>query len=213
MSPAHGTPNPNRHGGLVAVAMHAFRLDAGKTVGRYELVAYLSRGARGMVYEAIDTSLGRRVAVKVLYPWAPDGEHAGRAAERFLREGRVAARVHHAHVVHVYDVGIDEGLPFLVMELVDGESLAEHLRREGKLTLRRAVELFLPILSGAAELHAAGVVHRDIKPANILLARGARPLPKLADFGISRLEDDGTPTITDTGATLGTPEYMAPELI
>jgi serine/threonine-protein kinase len=195
-----------------AAAVTAIRLRAGTTLGRYEVARCLGQGATGIVYEAVHRSLGRRVALKVLHAPPPVGEHSERAEQRFLREGRVAAQVRHPHVVDVYDCGVEDGLPFLVMELVEGESLAQRLRREAKLPVERAVEVLLPVLSAVAELHAAGIVHRDIKPANILLARGGGGCPKLADFGVSRF-DDGSPSITKSGAIIGTPEYMAPELM
>src|SRR5579859_4689602 len=192
--------------------MESLSLRPGTAVGRYEVVRPLGSGAAGMVYEAVDPSLGRRVALKVLHPRVGDATQAGLAAARFQREGRAAAQVRHAHVVNVFDFGVQDGSPFLVMELVEGETLSERLRRDGKIPLPRLMEALLPILSAAAELHAAGIVHRDIKPANILLARGGTWDPKLADFGVSRWED-GSPSITHSGTILGTPEYMAPELI
>jgi hypothetical protein len=168
----------------------------------------------GTVYEALHSALGRRVALKVLHPAgsSTDAKLVEKARRRFLREGRVAAQVRHPNVVDVYDFGVADGLTFLVMEMVDGETLAQHLLREKKLSIEAAIDLLLPILSATAELHAAGIVHRDIKPANILLARGPVICPKLADFGVSWW-DDGLPGITDSGALLGTLEYMAPELI
>ncbi len=182
-----------------------------RRVGQYELLRCIGQGGTGIVYEAVHTALGRRVALKLLHARAP-GVDARKANARFLREGRAAAQIRHPHVVDVYDFGVANDFTFLVMELVEGESLAQLLRAERKLPLERAVEVLLPILSAAAELHAGGIVHRDIKPANILLARGPSVCPKLADFGVSRF-DDGSPEITDSGAMLGTIEYMAPELI
>jgi serine/threonine-protein kinase len=187
------------------------RLAAGDTVGRHRLVRCIGSGASGAVYEAVHVTLGRRVAIKILRSSPLDDRQTKRAHARFLREGRAAAYVTHGHVVDVYDFGLHEGLPFLVMELVEGESLAELLRREGKLPLESAVGILLPILSAVAQLHAAGIVHRDIKPSNILLDR-TKDCPKLADFGISRF-DDGAPALTNSESTLGTPEYMAPELL
>jgi serine/threonine protein kinase len=192
--------------------MPVVRLHAGMTVGRYELLRCIGHGAMGVVYEAVHESLRRRVALKVLHRPAADPAQAEREAERFLREGRAAAQVRHTHVVDVYDFGVEDGLAFLVMELVQGESLAQLLRRETTLPLERCVEILLPVLSAVAELHAAGIVHRDIKPANILLPRGVHPCPKLADFGVSRFDDE-SPGITQSGALVGTPEYMAPELM
>jgi serine/threonine protein kinase len=191
-----------------------FRAKPGARIGSYRLVRCIGQGGTAVVYEAVHAALGRRVALKILQAsrGSPDAASSGKADQRFLREGRAAAQVRHPHVVDVYDFGVADGLSFLVMELVEGESLAQLLRREGKLPLERAVDLLLPIASATAELHAAGIVHRDIKPGNILLARGPTVCPKLADFGVSRF-DDGTPGITDSGTLLGTLEYLAPELI
>ena len=187
---------------------------SGTRVGQYELHKCIGQGGTGIVYEAVHSALGRRVALKLLHARAPGVERVDmrKANARFLREGRAAAQIRHPHVVDVYDFGVANDFTFLVMELVEGESLAQLLRAERKLPLDRAVEILLPILSAAAELHAGGIIHRDIKPANILLARGPSVCPKLADFGVSRF-DDGSPGITDSGALLGTIEYMAPELI
>ncbi len=166
----------------------------------------------GVVYEARHRTLGRRVAIKVLHASDPTLPGAELRAERFLREGRAAASVQHSHVVDVFDFGVDEGVPFLVMELVEGETLAQRLSRERRLSPNSLVELLLPVLSAVAELHAAGIVHRDLKPANILLARGrsGECCPKVADFGVSRI-DDGSAPVTDSHAVLGTYSYMAPE--
>ena len=190
--------------------MPPFRLRAGTMVGRYELVRALGGGAGGAVYEALDSALGRRVALKVLHVLAPGMACATRTA-RFLREGRIASRVRHPNVVDVFDFGVHDGVPFFVMELVEGESLAELLARERALPLARAVDMLLPVLSAVAALHASGVVHRDIKPANILLPRGSSGA-KLADFGVSRLADESM-ALTRSGAVIGTIEYLAPELI
>jgi|CZKU01.1.fsa_nt_gi hypothetical protein len=189
--------------------MRRLYLPAGSRVARYELVRPIGSGGNGVVYEAIDASLGRRVAVKVC-PMPGNGVLARRDQERFFREARAAAQVRHPNVVTVFDFGVEGDLAFLVMELVEGETLADLLRRERRLEVSRALDILLPILSAVAELHAHGVVHRDIKPANILLERGDSPCAKLVDFGISRFIDEPS-TLTESGMTVGTPEYMAPE--
>jgi serine/threonine protein kinase len=184
-----------------------------RMLGRYELLRPLGSGGAGTVYEAADRTLGRRVALKLLHTPRTEGALGDLAAARFLREGRASARIRHPHVVAVYDVGVDDlGHPFLVMELVEGETLAQLLRYKGKLPVAHSVEILLPLLSAVADLHTAGIVHRDIKPANVLLARGRDVSPKLADFGVSRIDDD-SPSLTRSGAVLGTPDYMAPELL
>ncbi len=190
--------------------MRAFYLPAGTTLARYELVRPIGRGGNGVVYEAFDALLSRRVALKVCA--MPDaGALARHHEERFLREARAAAHVRHPNVVNVFDFGVEGDLAFLVMELVEGETLAALLRREGALGIARTLEILLPILSAAAKLHAHGVVHRDIKPANILLGTGDGAVPKLTDFGLSRFVEEAS-NLTDSGVTMGTPEYMAPEV-
>ncbi len=166
----------------------------------------------GVVYEAKHATLGRRVAIKVLHAHEAGAPKSDLVAKRFLREGRAAASVKHAHVVDVFDFGVHEGTPFLVMELIEGETLAQRIAREGAIPLAKVVELLLPIASAVAELHAAGIVHRDLKPANILLARekNGAICPKVGDFGVSRL-DDGSAGLTESGVVVGTCAYMSPE--
>jgi hypothetical protein len=191
---------------------HPVRLGAGSTIDRYEVVRTIASGGGGMVFEAIDTSLRRRVALKVLHASAVGSPEAKRAAARFLREARIAAQIRHPHVVDVLDVGMSEGVPFLVMELVEGETLEQQVSREKRLSVARTVEIVLPLLSAVAELHDNGIVHRDLKPANVLMGSGPALWPKLADFGVSCWDGDSA-SITHPGAMIGTPEYLAPELI
>jgi len=163
------------------------------------------------VYTATHVGLDKRVVVKVLHP-----EHARSsvARARFFREGRAAAAIRHPHVVDVTDVGEHEGVGYLVMEHLDGETLGALLDRQGALPFDRAVDLLLPIIAALDAAHAAGVVHRDLKPENLFVARTAtgEALPKVLDFGISRVVHD-TGRRTGTAALLGTPTYMAPEQI
>ncbi len=177
--------------------------------GRYELRRPVGAGATGVVYEALDSTLGRRVALKIVNLGDLDPARSQVAIERARREARAAAQVRHPNVVEIFDVGFFDGSAFLVMELVDGEDLRTMLAREGRLPLARALQVLLPVLSAVADLHSAGVVHRDIKPSNILL-HGRDCAPKLADFGVSHLVDE--PSLTQSGALLGTPDYMAPEV-
>src|SRR4051812_33714304 len=179
--------------------------------GRFEIVRLIGSGGMGAVYEALHTDLKKRVAIKTLYT------SVGRNAEaraRFLREGEVASRIRHPHVVDVTDVGTDGGLAFLVMEYLDGEDLGALITREAPLPLDRPVDLLLPAVAAVAAGHAAGVIHRDLKPQNIFLARGFRGelVPKVLDFGVSKLVT-GLPgaALTQTAAVFGTPAYMSPE--
>jgi eukaryotic-like serine/threonine-protein kinase len=182
---------------------------ASRRLGRYELVSYLGSGGMSDVYVALHTGLRKRVALKLLRPSLRSDRDA---TERFLREGECAARVRHPNVVDVSDLGIDSGVPYLVMELLEGETLAQRLAREGALEVSAAIDILLPVLDAVAAVHAAGVLHRDVKPANIVLARGAdgRLQPKLVDFGIARQVDRECDDANVRGP-LGTPHYMAPE--
>ncbi|HLK38982.1 MAG TPA: serine/threonine-protein kinase [Polyangiaceae bacterium] len=175
-------------------------------VGEYEIVRPIGEGASSVVYEAVQAG-GRRVALKVLR--LPPGA-GGISAARFVREARAAASVRHPHIVDVLGYGHAAGTAFLALELLAGDTLASLLRETRRLSPERALPLLLPILSAVEALHAAGIVHRDIKPANILLA--SPDVAKLSDFGVSRPGDD-SPTLTRSHDVLGTPAYMAPELV
>jgi eukaryotic-like serine/threonine-protein kinase len=187
-------------------------LRSGARLGNYELVRMIGSGGMGAVYEARHENLGRNVAIKIIHALAPEAPKGAVLKARFLREGRAAAQVRHAHIVDVFDFGVQDDTPFLVMELIEGESLAERIARERVLALAAALEIILPVLSAVGELHAAGIIHRDLKPANILLGRGraGEVCPKVADFGVSRMDDD-PPGLTESGAVVGTYPYMPPE--
>jgi serine/threonine-protein kinase len=171
---------------------------------RYRVEHPLGRGGMARVDLARDVELDRLVAVKVLADnLAGDAE----LRERFVREGRLAARLAHPNVVGVLDAGEVDGLPFIVMEYVDGETLADVVRREGALPWGRAVGLAVQALDGLEHAHAAGLVHRDVKPGNLLL-RGDGQL-KIGDFGIARAAE--LSGLTEAGTILGTAAYLAPE--
>jgi serine/threonine-protein kinase len=175
--------------------------------GRYRLESLLGQGGMGTVWVASQLTLQRQVAVKSLRVAAPSHR------VRLQREAFALAAIHHPSIVEVYDYGeTASGLPYVVMELVRGESLAERLDRVGALPAEEAVRLVLPILEGLAAAHRAGVVHRDIKPENVVLASGPLGvLPKLLDFGIARIDSDAGARVTVDGGLVGTPAYMAPE--
>jgi serine/threonine-protein kinase len=165
----------------------------------------------GAVYEAEHLHLGKRVALKTL-PGAVVGD-AG-AIERFLREGRAAARVRHPHVVDVTDVGVEDGVPYLVMELLEGEDLAARLRRAPRLDVAEALDLLLPVVAAVDAMHRVGVVHRDLKPENIFLARElGRVVPRVLDFGVARPDALEAATPSARSGLVGTPYYLSPEQI
>jgi eukaryotic-like serine/threonine-protein kinase len=186
---------------------------------RYKLGEALGHGGMGQVWRAVDEVLGRNVAVKLAHP----GSASEAVAERFRLEARAAGRISDPHVVAVYDFGVDEDRLFLVMELVEGRSLADELHRCGPLPPDRAAGLVAQAARGLASAHDHAVVHRDIKPANLLLATddtehwdgvdrtdNATCLLKIADFGIARVTDDSG-ALTATGEIAGTSHYLAPE--
>ncbi len=179
--------------------------------GKYVLEAELGSGGMGVVYRARNTKLNAPVAVKVLHEEL--AKRPGFVA-RFLREARAATMVRHPNVVEVLDVDAASGIPYIVMELLDGVSLAEyHTTKGGQLSVADVLEFLGPVMEALGEAHEKGVVHRDLKPDNVFLSseRG-RLVPKLLDFGISAIRNDDQ-RVTVTGNTLGTPRYMAPEQV
>jgi serine/threonine protein kinase len=182
--------------------------------GKYRVDGFIARGGMGAVLSATHQVTGRRVALK----WVlPDPEQDAEATHRVVREARAAARVRHANVVDVYDVGEHDGSLFLVMELLEGETLHARLKAGGALDVRTTLELLTPALRAVEAAHASHVIHRDLKPSNIFLCRdsaGSEITPRVLDFGISKIlaaAGDGERSLTRTGAVLGTPHYMAPE--
>jgi serine/threonine-protein kinase len=171
---------------------------------RYELVRPLGHGAMATVDLAHDAELDRPVALKRLAENLARDEELRR---RFLREARLAARLAHPNVVRVFDVGEDDGRPFITMEYVEGETLADLVARRGRVPAREAATLGMQACAGLAAVHAAGLVHRDVKPQNLLLSLDG--VLKLGDFGIAA-GHDGT-RLTLTGTVLGTAGYLAPE--
>ncbi|WP_406283379.1 protein kinase domain-containing protein [Embleya sp. NBC_00896] len=176
--------------------------------GRYRLGTMLGRGGMGTVWRAVDEMLHRDVAIKELrLPDHLDDEEKDLARERTLREARTAARIGHPNVVTIHDVVEDGGIPWIVMELVEAQSLAEILETQGTLTPADAAELGLKVLDALLAADAKGVLHRDVKPANILVTPQGRVV--LTDFGIATAT--GTATLTATGMLVGSPDFLAPE--
>jgi serine/threonine-protein kinase len=178
-------------------------LRAGDVVsGRYRLVDHLGAGSTATVWRARDLDLGRDVALKVLLGSGVDPD----LAARFQREGVVLARLNHPNVVPVLASGVDEGRPYLVMELIDGQALDTRLR-EGRLPVDDALDLVADVAAGLGAAHRAGVIHRDVKPANIVCDQGG--VPRLVDFGIARVSD--MTSMTRAHTVLGTAHYLSPE--
>ncbi|MFE2097502.1 MULTISPECIES: serine/threonine-protein kinase [unclassified Streptomyces] len=176
--------------------------------GRYRLGDVLGRGGMGTVWRAEDETLGRTVAVKELrFPSNIDEEEKRRLITRTLREAKAIARIRNNSAVTVFDVVEEDDRPWIVMELVEGKSLAEAIREDGLLEPRRAAEVGLAILDVLRSAHREGILHRDVKPSNVLIADDGRVV--LTDFGIAQVEGD--PSITSTGMLVGAPSYISPE--
>jgi serine/threonine-protein kinase len=192
-------------------------IEAGKRIGgRYKVERVLGEGGMGVVYQVLHELLNRRFALKMLHP--ERGTHPG-AVRRFLGEARTLASLGHEGIVDVVDLGHDDDeSPFLVMEMLEGQSLEERLSDETRMPLEHAFDVALRIADALGAAHVGGIVHRDVKPANVFLRR--EPLRagwvKLLDFGLAKLRSRGEEvghdaTLTRTGAIMGTPRYMAPE--
>ncbi|MFJ9827398.1 protein kinase [Streptomyces sp. NPDC101160] len=176
--------------------------------GRYRLGAVLGRGGMGTVWRAVDETLGRTVAVKELrFPNSIDDDEKRRLITRTLREAKAIARIRNNGAVTVYDVVDEDDRPWIVMELIEGKSLADAIREDGTLTPRRAAEVGLAILDVLRSAHREGILHRDVKPSNVLIGEDGRAV--LTDFGIAQVEGD--PSITSTGMLVGAPSYISPE--
>jgi len=176
---------------------------------KYRLVQKLGEGGMGVVWLAEQERLRRRVAIKVLKP--AYAEHVD-AVQRFFSEAKAAARLNHVNVIGILDLDVYRAAPFMVLEYLEGESLAERLRR-GAMPWSEAAPIFDGILDALDVAHGAGIIHRDLKPDNLFLSRDSRGriVPKILDFGIAKLIDASHGALTQTGSLVGTPLYMAPE--
>ena len=173
--------------------------------GGYEIVGIIGCGGMAVVLKGLDVALNRYVAIKVL---APHLATSAAARLRFAREARAAAAVVHENVVAIHAVSEADGLPYLVMPYIRGESLQKRLDAHGPLTTLEVLRIGMQTAAGLAAAHAQGLVHRDIKPANILLEDGVERV-KITDFGLARAADDAS--LTRSGVIAGTPQYMSPE--
>jgi serine/threonine protein kinase len=182
--------------------------DIGGRFGRYEVLDELGKGGMGIVYKARDTQLGRDVALKVM---RPDVAVRPNTSERFLREARALAAVRHDHVVEIYDYGERDGVRFVTMPLLAGETLETRLERQGPLPPGEVVRIGTELAAGLAAIHEKGLIHRDLKPSNVWLEAPSGRVT-LLDFGLARdpQADDG---LTSPGSVAGTPAYMSPEQV
>jgi serine/threonine protein kinase len=213
-SPSEPSPPPTPFAAFLSKPEQADELGR---LGGYRVLKLLGEGGMGVVFLAEDVLLCRRVALKVM---RPEVARSATARERFLREARSTAAVEHEHIVTIYQVGEDNGVPFLAMPLLRGETLHDRLHHlQGALPLPDALRIGREIAEGLAAAHGAGLIHRDVKPANIWLesAPAGDPTPprrtggrvKLLDFGLARTS--ASPSLTQSGVVVGTPAYMAPE--
>ncbi len=180
-----------------------------KTLGRFEIVSELGRGAMGVVYKGRDPKLERTVALKVIhFGLNKEDEQQLQVKERFLVEARATAQLQHSNILTIYDVGDEGSLTYIAMEFLEGGSLEDMIKGGKFQDYDQIIDIVRQIADGLDHAHQKGIVHRDIKPANIMMAGGK--VPKIADFGLARLSNS---TLTTTGTVLGTPSYMAPEQI
>ena len=176
-----------------------------ETIGRYRVRSTLGRGGMGSVYLALDPLLDRLVALKVFHQI----EDGAEVRQRFVREARSAARLAHPNIVTIFDVGEDNGRPFIAMEYAPGETLHEVIRRKVPLSIANKLAIVDGIAAGLSHAHKSGLVHRDIKPSNVMIGRTGEV--KILDFGIAKLVGGGG--ITQAGMIIGSPEYMSPEQV
>jgi Tol biopolymer transport system component len=194
-----------------AILLRTAELPAGARLGPYQITGSLGAGGMGAVYRAQDTRLGRTVAIKLIRPGA---SASAITRQRFEREARAVAALNHPHICAVYDVGSEAGADYLVMEYVEGETLASRLKK-GPIEFAAAVKIACQVAEALSAAHTKGIVHRDLKPENIMLTGG---LAKVLDFGLAKTyaettEPDGTAELTLTAGNtiVGTPAYMSPE--
>ena len=188
-------------------------MDALKSLGRYRIQGVLGKGAMGLVYDGVDPTLDRRVAIKTILTSTLDEATAKHYAMRFRREVRAVAKLNHPHIVQVYDFGTEGDLAYIVMEYIQGKELKDYFDAKHAFDLGTIFKLMIQLLDALDFAHEAGVIHRDVKPANIMIDAAGQA--KLADFGVARVTESegGEAEATRAGAMVGTPSYMSPEQI
>ncbi|NWF83561.1 MAG: serine/threonine protein kinase, partial [Bryobacteraceae bacterium] len=186
---------------------------AGRRLGAYRVVGELGRGGMGVVFEAVrdDDAYSKRVALKV----AARAAYSQDFLQRFRHERQILARLEHPHIARLLDGGTtEEGIPFFVMEYVEGEPINDYCNRK-HLSTQARLELFVQVCEGVQHAHQKAVIHRDLKPSNILVAEvDGRPVPKIIDFGVAKATSQRLTELTmftELGQFMGTPEYMSPE--
>ncbi|MGV3627515.1 MAG: protein kinase domain-containing protein [Betaproteobacteria bacterium] len=177
-----------------------------KKIGKYEVQGVLGRGGMGVVYKAFDPAIHRQVAIKTITKSAMDPSELQYAIARFRHEAQAVGRLTHPRIAAIFDYGEDNDIAYIVMELVNGKSLYEHLQNKAKFELAEIGEIIRQLLDGLGYAHAQGVVHRDVKPSNILINDDGRI--KISDFGIAHLDSS---SLTQVGEIMGSPGYMSPE--
>ncbi|WP_149496235.1 serine/threonine-protein kinase [Roseiconus lacunae] len=205
---AHETVSPDQQRRLPVTLEPTTRHDSLGRLGHYEVLNIIGRGGMGVVARAFDEQLHRNVAIKVMSDRLMTSE---RARKRFLREARAAASVNHPNVVTIHAVAQKDGIPYLVMEFVDGQSLLERINNDAPMCYEDVLRIGAQIASGLAAAHRHGIIHRDVKPGNVMLEDGIERV-KLSDFGLARLLVENS-DLTSMGDMVGTPSYMSPEQV
>ena len=182
-----------------------------KTLGKYKLEKLLGEGTSGAVYQAKNIKLNKVVAIKILLPSITGGEQGERATKRFFREAQTTAQLNHPNIVQIYDIEEEDGIYYLVMELIQGRNLQYILKEEGPFHYVRALQIVQEVAHGLQEAHRQNIIHQDIKPGNILLTNEG--VSKITDFGLARRLTGDVAQLSMTGTIVGTPLYISPEQI
>jgi len=176
--------------------------------GKFKILSVLGHGGMGTVYKVEQILLKQLFALKTMHK----GSFSENSWRRFQKEAQAISKLHHPNIIGAHDFGMIEGSqPYLLMDLAEGETLGQKIKRSGPLSLNEALELFIPVCFALSYAHDKGIIHRDLKPSNIILTGGKSSEPKIVDFGIAKIVDAEEATLTRTGEVFGTPFYMSPE--